>query len=68
MGYTANQIDRMSIEELESLTYVLTAEQLTIWTGAGYDGATFVKLTKLSYDGINEKTDSRIIESDRGLQ
>jgi hypothetical protein len=46
MGYTANQIDRMSIEELESLTYVLTAEQLTIWTGAGYDGATFVKLTK----------------------
>jgi hypothetical protein len=46
MGYTANQIDRMPIEELESLTYVLTAEQLTIWTGAGYDGATFVKLTK----------------------
>ena len=46
MGYTAKQIDRMSIEELESLTYMLTSEQLSIWTGMGYDGATFVKLTK----------------------
>tara|TARA_R110000751_G_scaffold94798_5_gene185077 strand:- start:3047 stop:3187 length:141 start_codon:yes stop_codon:yes gene_type:complete len=46
MGYTAKQIDRMSIEELESLTYILTQDQLTIWTGAGYDGATFIKLIK----------------------
>ena len=46
MKYTAKQIDKMAIEELESLTYMLTAEQLIIWTGMGYDGATFVKLTK----------------------
>ena len=68
MKYTAKQIDKMSIEELESLTYMLTEEQLIAWTGMGYDGATFVKLTKQRYDRINEKTDSRIIESDRGLQ
>jgi hypothetical protein len=46
MKYTAKQIDKMAIEELESLTYMLTAEQLIIWTGMGYDGATFVKLIK----------------------
>ena len=28
------------------LTYMLTQDQLTIWTGAGYDGATFIKLIK----------------------
>ena len=46
MEYTAEQIDQMSIEELESLAYMLTQEQLAIWTGMGYDGATFVKLIK----------------------
>ncbi len=44
MGYTAKQIDRMSIQELEQLTYILTPEQMNVWTGSGYDGATFVKL------------------------
>jgi len=46
MGYTAKQIDRMSIQELEQLTYILTSEQMNIWAGSGYDGATFVKLIK----------------------
>jgi hypothetical protein len=46
MKDTAKQIDKMSIGALESLTYMLTAEQLIIWTGMGYDGATFVKLIK----------------------
>lgn len=41
---TAKQIDLMPIEELESLAYNLTQEQLTKWTGSGYDGATYVKL------------------------
>ncbi len=50
MKYTAKQIDKMAIEELESLTYMLTAEQLIIWTGMGYDGATFVKLIKQRYE------------------
>ena len=44
MGYTAKQIDKMSIQELEQLTYMLTTEQMNIWIGNGYDGATFVKL------------------------
>jgi len=41
---TAKQIDLMPIEELESLTHNLTPEQLTQWTGSGYDGSTYVKL------------------------
>ena len=46
MEYTAEQIDKMPIEELEQLTYMLTPEQMNVWTGSGYDGATFVKLIK----------------------
>ena len=41
---TAKQIDLMPIEELESLAHNLTPEQLTQWTGSGYDGSTYVKL------------------------
>jgi len=41
---TAKQIDLMPIEELESLAHNLTSEQLTQWTGSGYDGSTYVKL------------------------
>tara|TARA_R100000935_G_C2834013_1_gene166927 strand:+ start:990 stop:1190 length:201 start_codon:yes stop_codon:yes gene_type:complete len=41
---TAKQIDLMPIEELESLSHNLTTEQLTKWTGSGYDGATYVNL------------------------
>jgi hypothetical protein len=41
---TAKQIDLMPIEELEALSHNLTTEQLTKWTGSGYDGATYVNL------------------------
>ena len=44
MGYTANEIDRMSIEELEQLAYMLNFEDRMLWASAGYAGATFVKL------------------------
>ena len=46
MGYTAEQIDKMPIEELEQLRYYLTSDQLIAWIGSGYDGDTFVKLIK----------------------
>ena len=46
MNYTAKQIDNMSIDELESLTYMLTEEEIIKWTGSGYDGATFVEIVK----------------------
>mgnify|MGYP001262393467 CR=1 FL=1 len=46
MEYTAEQIDKMPIEELEQLTYMLTSEQMITWTGNGFDGDTFVKLIK----------------------
>lgn len=41
---TANQIDSMSIEELESLACNLTPNQLFQWSASGYDGLTYVKL------------------------
>lgn len=44
--YTANEIDRMSIEELEGLTCYLNEEQKIKWSSMGYDGKTFVELTK----------------------
>jgi hypothetical protein len=46
MTYTAKQIDRMSIEQIEELACTLNPEELTKWTGAGYDGATYVKIVK----------------------
>ena len=44
--YTAKEIDRMSIEELEGLGWSLSPEQMSKWSGMGYDGKTFVELTK----------------------
>ena len=44
--YTANEIDKMSIEELEGLTCYLNEEQKTKWSSMGYDGKTFVELTQ----------------------
>jgi hypothetical protein len=44
--YTAKEIDRMSIEELEGLTCYLNEEQKTKWSSMGYDGKTFVELTQ----------------------
>lgn len=46
MEYTAEQIDKMPIEELEQLRYYLTSDQLIAWISNGFDGATFVKLIK----------------------
>jgi hypothetical protein len=46
MTYTAKQIDRMSIEQIEELANMLSTEELTKWSGAGYDGATYVKIVK----------------------
>ena len=46
MKFTAKEIDKMSIEELEGLTYYLNDDQIMKWSGSGYDGKTFVELTK----------------------
>lgn len=40
----AREINRMSIQELESLSYRLTPDQLNKWSGAGYSGKEYVKL------------------------
>ncbi len=42
--YSAKEIDRMSIEELEGLGCYLNSEQMSKWSGMGYDGKTFVEL------------------------
>jgi len=44
--YSAKEIDRMSIDELEGLGSYLSPEQMSKWSGMGYDGKTFVELTK----------------------
>tara|TARA_B100000497_G_C7252038_1_gene180480 strand:- start:39 stop:185 length:147 start_codon:yes stop_codon:yes gene_type:complete len=46
--YSAREIDRMTIEELEGLTYSLTEEQKTEWVGCGYDGASYVRITNVN--------------------
>lgn len=46
MDYTAEQIDRMSIDELESLIHMLESKEIIKWAGSGYDGATFVEIIK----------------------
>jgi hypothetical protein len=40
----AKQIDRMSIEELESLSYRLTYDQRMEWAACGYDGKSFLEI------------------------
>ena len=42
--YTAKEINRMSIDQLESLACMLTEDQRITWSCAGYDGETYVKL------------------------
>ena len=44
--YKAKEIDRMSIEALEGLGCYLSPEQMSKLSGSGYDGKTFVELTK----------------------
>lgn len=40
----AKEINRMSIQELESLSYRLTVDQKNKWAGSGYSGKAYVKL------------------------
>ena len=40
----AREIDFMPIQEIESLSYRLTPDQLKKWSGAGYSGKEYVKL------------------------
>ena len=40
----AREINRMSIQELESLSYRLTMNQRSKWAGSGYSGKTYVEL------------------------
>tara|TARA_R110000744_G_scaffold172359_1_gene290862 strand:+ start:228 stop:365 length:138 start_codon:yes stop_codon:yes gene_type:complete len=44
--YTAIEIDKMSIEEIDSLAQMLTELQLKVWAGCGYDGASYIRITK----------------------
>lgn len=46
MNYTAKQIDRMSIDQLDSLAQMLTDQERNKWAGSGYDGVTYVKIIK----------------------
>lgn len=46
MNYTAKEIDRMCIEEIESLSYTLSSEELIVWCSHGYDGNTYVEIIK----------------------
>ncbi len=45
--FTAKQIDRMSIEGIESLSQMLTEEQRNEWASYGYSGASYVRITEV---------------------
>ncbi len=36
----------MSIEGIDSLAQMLTEEQRNEWVGCGYDGASYIRITK----------------------
>lgn len=44
MGYTAKEIDKMSIEEIEQLAEMLSADDLDRWADEGYSGEAFIKI------------------------
>ena len=46
MKFTAKQIDRMSIDQIESLAQMLSEEERNKWSGSGYDGATYIEIIK----------------------
>jgi hypothetical protein len=46
MGYTAKQIDKMSIEEIEELACSLNEQELNKWSSNGYSGASYVEIIK----------------------
>ncbi len=43
----AKEINLMPIENIEALSHMLTPDQLNKWSGSGYCGETYVKLTRL---------------------
>ena len=45
--FTATQIDRMSIEGIESLSQMLTEEQRKEWASCGYSGSSYVRITEV---------------------
>ncbi len=46
MGYTAKQINKMSIEEIEQLAQILNQTELNKWVGDGYSGEGFIEIIK----------------------
>lgn len=44
MNYTAKEIDKMSIEDLEYLGEMLKDEELDQWACDGYSGKSFVSI------------------------
>lgn len=46
MSYTAKQINKMSIEAIESLAEMLSNEELSKWASSGYDGDCYIEIIK----------------------
>ena len=46
MNYTAKQIDKMSIEEIEEIAQMLNGSELNKWISNGYSGASYVEIIK----------------------
>lgn len=46
MSYTAKQIDRMDVEDIESLAQMLSEEEKREWTSQGYSGKSYVAIMK----------------------
>jgi hypothetical protein len=44
MSYTAKEIDKMSIEDLEYLGEMLSSDELFLWAGYGYSGEIYVSI------------------------
>jgi hypothetical protein len=44
MSYTAKEIDKMSIEDLEYLGEMLSSDELDLWAGHGYSGKSYVNI------------------------
>jgi len=46
MKYTAKQIDKMSIDEIEKIAQMLNEIELDKWASNGYSGASYVEIIK----------------------
>ena len=44
MNYTAKEIDKMSIEDLDYLGEMLSEDELFEWAGYGYSGKSYVSI------------------------